>query len=304
MILIVSNPTQAARLAFGLYVFWGLLPIYWAYVPDLRPFEVLFFRMATALPLVFVIHRFYFKRRLREIIDFVFRNWAWISLTAFLIAFNWTMFIYAVVLGRVTEASLGSFLNPIFNVALGAIFFQDRLSKAQWVSVGLATSGVLWMVFDLGQVPWVGLSLGGSFAIYSAVRKSRNWDPWIATAAEFFILSILVSCLVVFGVIPVALPPKAMTMVLLCFAGAITILPLWLFFVAMTQLTLSTLGFLQYVSPTLIFLLGIFLFHEEVTAQELMGYSCVWVALGLYTWDLYRGMRRRRELTSLAVRGR
>ncbi|MBX9769190.1 MAG: EamA family transporter RarD [Bdellovibrionales bacterium] len=300
----VTTPAQAARLVFALYVFWGLLPIYWAYVPDLRPMEILFFRMITAIPIVLVLHRFFFKRGLVEILRFIKENFFWIALTATLIAVNWTLFIYAVVVNRVTEASLGSFLNPLFNVALGAAFFQDRLSRMQWVSVAIAASGVFWMVFQMGQVPLVGLGLGGSFSVYSALRKKRNWDPWLATASEFSLLTVGVILLALGGWIPVAMPVLPRTGILLCFAGAITILPLWLFFVSMTQLTLSSLGFLQYISPTLVFLIGISVFHESVSMMELIGYVLVWVALGLFSLDLYQDLRRKRRLTSVKAQGR
>lgn len=260
--------------------------------------------MTTAIPLVLMIHRFFFKRALSEIVRFITKNFLWVALTAALIALNWTLFIYAMVLNRVTEASLGSFLNPLFNVALGAIFFQDRLSRLQWISVVIAALGVLWMVVQKGQVPFVGLALGGSFSVYSALRKNRNWDPWLATAAEFCLLTVGVIGLVAVGLIPVALPALPLTGILLSFSGAVTILPLWLFFVSMTRLTLSSLGFLQYISPTLVFLIGIFVFHEPVTTADLFGYLLVWTALLLFSFDLFQELRRKRRLTRMAPKGR
>lgn len=282
--------------AAGAYVLWGLLPIYWKLVQHVSALEIVAHRMAWslvfALALLALTH-----------------NWGWIAqvrarpalalpflATGTLIFLNWLIYIWAVNQGHIVDASLGYFINPLVNVLLGVVFLRERLRPWQWVAVGVAMAGVSYLTWSLGQLPWIGLALAFSFGIYGLVRKTATLaslegftlETGFMTAPALAILVALAARgELAFG------RDGLTTSALLAFTGVITAVPLLLFNIGARRVTLTTLGVLQYVAPTLQFLLGVVVYGEAFPLPRLVGFSLVWTSLAIYTVESYVALRRR-----------
>jgi len=214
--------------------------------------------------------------------------------TTSLISVNWLVYIWAVHAGRVLEASLGYFVNPLVNVLLGVVFLREPLSRPQKISVAIATLGVAVLVLSAGRFPWVALVLALSFGTYGLLRKKERIDAvgglfletgLVAPLAALWLLHLARSGAGHFGEGP------RLTL-LLAAAGVITAVPLIWFALGVQRLRLSTIGLLQYLAPSMQFSIAVFLFHEPFTASHGVAFACIWGSLALYTWDTLRALRR------------
>ncbi len=213
--------------------------------------------------------------------------------SALLLSVNWITYIWAVSNGHVVDASLGYFMTPLINVALGTFLLGERPRRAQWIALGLAASGVVWLTASAGTLPWIGLALALSFGAYGLLRKVAVLGALEGLTLETLILApaAVVAMAWWWGSGPTSFPgPDLATDAWLLGLGPATTVPLLLFAAAARRLSLTTLGLFQYVSPTIQFFLGIWLFHEPLTAGRLAGFACIWAALALYSFD---GWRRR-----------
>ncbi|MDT0267615.1 EamA family transporter RarD [Streptomyces sp. DSM 44915] len=287
--------------AFGM---WGLLPLYWRLLDDTDVVELLAHRMAWSMPTALLLL-------------LLVRNWSWIGpllrqpkrlamvlLSAALITANWAVFIWCVAQDRVLEASLGYFINPLLTIAVGVLVLRERLRPAQWVAVGLGVLAVLVMSVAYGQVPWLSLSLSVSFAAYGLVKKKTALDGLEGFTADtaFQFLPALAVLLVVGargeGSFTAEGPGHALLLVL---SGLATALPLIFFGAATVRLPLSTVGLMQYIAPSTMFLLGLFVFHEEMPPERWLGFGLVWGALSVLTWDVLRQAGRRQRTVASHV---
>jgi chloramphenicol-sensitive protein RarD len=281
------------------YALWGLFPLYW---PLLRPsgaVEVLAHRIAWSLLVVAVLLALTRRRAQLKAAVRNRRTLLSISLAAVFIAVNWGTYIYGVSNDRVVETSLGYFINPIVTVMLGVVVLKERLRPAQWVALGAAAVAVLVLTVENGSPPWIALVLAFSFAFYGLLKKTAGVGAVEGLAIETAVL------LPVAGVYLAVLgatggstfgtegPGHA---VLIALSGIITAVPLLMFGAAATRVPLSTLGVLQYLAPTLQFLLGITLFGEPLPVAKLVGFVLVWFGLALFTTDLVRHARRQSRL--------
>ncbi|RMI38021.1 EamA family transporter RarD [Streptomyces triticirhizae] len=292
--------TSRSGLALGLGAFgmWGLLPLYWRLLDDIGAFEVLAHRMVWSLPTALLLL-------------LLARSWSWIrplvrqpkrlgllAISATLISVNWAIFIWCVAHDRVLEASLGYFINPLFTIALGVLVLRERLRPAQWVAVGVGTVAVLVMSVAYGQVPWLSLALSISFGTYGLVKKHTALDGLEGFSADTALqfLPALGYLLVLTargeGSFTAEGPGQAL---LLVASGLATALPLIFFGAATVRLPLSTVGLMQYLAPSTMFLLGLFVFHEEMPPERWIGFGLVWTALTVLTWDALRQARRRQR---------
>jgi chloramphenicol-sensitive protein RarD len=286
------NGTRISRagMAYGLsaYTMWGFIPIYFRAVSDVQPFIVLCHRIIwSALFMVAVVS----VRGEWKCIHPVLRSGPSLRLLcagAFLIALNWLLFIYAVATRQLLQASLGYFINPLLTIALGMIFLGERLRRWQWFAVLIAALAVLNLGVRGAGLPWLALSLAGSFALYGLVRKAVNINSLHGLTIESTIL------------VPIALVSLTLwhpgkiprpTLCILSLSGVVTAVPLLCFGAALRRLRLSTMGFLQYVGPTLQFLVAISLFHEPVNRTKLMSFVLCWLALLVYIADSVLGRR-------------
>jgi chloramphenicol-sensitive protein RarD len=214
-----------------------------------------------------------------------------------LIAVNWFVYIYGVVNRQVVQTSLGYFINPLINVLLGMVFFHERLRGLQWLAVALAAAGVLSLTVAAGQLPWIALTLGLSFGLYGLIRKTIPTDGLVALSVESLVLLPLalgyLAVLQVKGLGHFATVDRA-TDLLLALVGVITVVPLLCFGQAARKLPLSTLGFIQYLSPTCQFLLAVLVLGEELDAVKLVSFCFIWLGLVLFSTDTLLQLRQRR----------
>ncbi len=283
-------------LAYGLlcYCIWGLFPLYWRLLEQVDSFEILAHRMLWSG--VFMVTLFVGIRhmRLKEHIKGT-RQWLMLLVTGALISFNWGLYIWAINHGYILQSSLGYYINPLVNVLLGYLFLHERLNKAQTVALLLALAGVLYFTIDYGRFPLISLGLAFSFGIYGLLKKKMglNATPaltvetiWMMPAALVYITWLCVdgqSALNTFD---------WLTWLLLLLAGAVTAIPLLLYGKAAERITLTALGFLQYVSPTGQFLIGIFVYKESFTTAHIVCFACIWLGLSVFTIDILKRLKR------------
>jgi chloramphenicol-sensitive protein RarD len=283
--------TAAAAAAFFL---WGLFPLYWKMLAGVPALEIVAHR--TAWGFVAVGLWVSLRRRWADARDIARSpgTVARLAGSAVLIALNWLIYVWAVTHDHVVEASLGYFINPLVNVLLGVLVLRERLSRAQWIAVALAAAGVFVLTAGHGRLPWIALALAVSFGLYGLARKTVGADAvvgllWetglLAPLAAAWLLSLAARGIGGFG------PAHAGASVLLVLGGAVTAVPLVLFAQGARSLPLSTLGLLQYLSPSIQFLLAVLVFRERFTALHAATFAFIWTALGVLTWDLRRRLR-------------
>ncbi|MGB1069029.1 MAG: EamA family transporter RarD [Henriciella sp.] len=272
--------------SLGCYLIWGVLPLYFRTVDHIVPPAVLAHRIIWSVPtaLVFILIASNWSQ-IRAVLTV--RRMLLLSLSALLIGTNWLIYIYAVDQERVMEASLGYYINPLANVVLGGIVFKERLRRVQWLAFAIAALGVLIMTVAYGNFPWLALSLGLSFALYGVIRKLVIVDSRVGFLMETMIL--LPFAIIGLLILTSSNAPAEMTgagsIGLLMLAGPITAVPLILFGVAAKRLQLSTIGMMQYIAPTLQFLVAVLIFKEPFGDDDLVAFAAIWTALLIYSTD-------------------
>lgn len=283
---------------FGLtgYILWGLSPIFWKALTDIEAIDVLSWRiLCTFLFTVLAIILLRKGKELQSVISS--RNGLLAGVTCgLLIGFNWGMFVWAVDANHVVDASLGYFMNPLINVFLGVVILREKLRSVIWVSVSLAFIGVLWLTFALGSFPWISVSLACSFALYGLIRKVAPPGPLTGLTIETstVVLPALLFLLIRGNAAEnLSISSGVTTLVLL--SGLATGIPLLLFASSARRIPLSILGLLQYITPTLQLLLGIFAYGEDFDEVRFVGYSVIWFGLILFAIDSFFAARRQEE---------
>jgi chloramphenicol-sensitive protein RarD len=270
-----------AILAYGT---WGLLPIYWKFFSQVQPVEVLSHRILWSA--LFLCSLLWLQGRQAE-----FRA-VWqpqklraLLLTALLLAFNWGLYIYGVNTDRVIETSLGYFINPLVSVLLGLLFLKEQLNRSQQMAVALAAVGVGYFIWQFGAVPWIALALAVSFAFYGLLRKVTQVAPMAGLAVETLLITPLSIAILAYGSSTGTGHWSQSWRLNLLFigCGVITSMPLLWFNNAAKRLKLATLGFFQYMAPSIQLGLGVFLYREPFTQTHLITFACIWAALVLYT---------------------
>ena len=272
------------------YTAWGLLPIYWKFFGQIPPAEVVSHRIIWSL--VFLGGLLVLQHRQQEFTQLWGdrQRLGVLLATALLLTFNWGLYVYGVNSDRVVETSLGYFINPLVSVLLGFVFLKERLQLGQKLAVLLAAAGVANFIWHFGAVPWIALALAGSFAVYGLLRKVVAVSPMVGLAMETLLIAPLALILVGYwaatssGHLGMGWP----TLLLFMGAGIVTSMPLLWFNNAAKRMQLSTLGFFQYVAPSLQLLLGVFLYHEPFTATHAVTFGCIWLALALYSFTALR----------------
>ncbi len=283
-------------LTFGAtaYLIWGLFPLYFPLLHPAGTFEVLAHRMVWSLVVAGLILTT--VRGWSAIRSAPPRVWALVTAGAVLIAVNWGVYIWAVDNGRVVEAALGYFMNPLVSVLLGVLLFGERLRPAQWVAVGLGAAAVGVLAFAGGSVPWVSLVLAASFAGYGLIKKVIPLPPTASLTAEGLILVLpalaFLTWLQIYGSATFVTAGTGHT-VLLMSAGIVTCVPLLAFAAAAQSLPLSVLGLMQYLTPVVQFLIGVFVLHEAMPTYRWIGFALVWAALVVFSASAYGRVLRR-----------
>ena len=282
----------SAALAF---VWWGLFPLYFRIVTGVAPVEVLAHRVAWCLIFLLAVLG-------------VRRQWSWLpqvlrdpkalaafAASAFLIAVNWMTYIWSVSNDHVIDASLGYFITPLFNVLLGYTLLHERPRRVQWMALGIAAFGVVWLTAQTGRLPWIALVLGISFAAYGILRKVAVLGPLEGLTLETIVLAPFALLAIAFwwqqetGSFPAA---EISTNLWLIALGPITAVPLLLFAAGARRVSMTTLGLLQYIGPTIQLAVGVWAFNEPFGRERALGFGCIWLALVIYTLDGWRISRR------------
>ncbi len=280
--------------AIAAYLVWGLLPLYLRLVHDVPPAEFVGWRTLFTLPVCALI---IIAMRQGPALATALTNprvLGTLALTSVLIGANWLTYVLAIQAGHLFAASLGYYINPLVNVLLGTVFLGERLSRAQWVAVGLAGVGVAILAAGAGQTLGISVALAGTFAAYGLLRKLVAVAPLPGLSIEAGLLAIPAIGLVTWGHGPagIAIGHDTGHSLLIAASGVVTAVPLLLFAHAARRMNYSTLGFVQFLAPTIVFLLGLFLFHEPLHPVQLACFVLIWTALGVFCWDLWRRGRK------------
>lgn len=276
--------------ALGAYLIWGFLPLYLILVKSVPAFEFVGWRIIWTLPLCLLIVAF--RRQFPELLAALRSPRSLLALLAssVLIAINWFVYIWAIMAGEVFATSIGYYLNPLLNVLLGTLVLGEKLSKRQWLAVAIAALAVALLAAGAVTSLWISLALGFSFALYGLVRKQVNVGSLPGLTIESAILLLPASAIAAWY----AATPQGSSFghdpwmsLLIVFSGVLTAVPLLMFALAARRMDYSTLGFIQYLSPTIVFFLGLFVFHQPLAPAKLASFVLIWVAVAIFVWDLW-----------------
>jgi chloramphenicol-sensitive protein RarD len=276
--------------AFGLaaYFWWGFFPIYFKTVAQIPPLEVVAHRIFWSLIFLLILVSWTGQWTTTRKTLTSRHTLLTLACTTLLIAVNWLVFIYAVGRGQVLQSSLGYFINPLVNVLLGFFVLGERLRRMQIVSLFMAVGGVLYLTLQYGSVPWISLILAGSFGLYGLLRKTAKVDALVGLTVETLLLGPLAFAYIYYlhatgkGAFLAGFQSFNL---LLPLAGILTAIPLLLFNGATRRLRLATIGFLQYITPSMHFLLAVWVYGETFTTVHLLSFVLIWSGLALYSWD-------------------
>lgn len=283
--------------ALGAFCIWGLAPLYFKLLGHVGADEIIAHRVVWSMVFLGLVLALRSRRRFRVAIRVRPRVLVALAISAVLIATNWLVFVYAINTERVLSTSLGYFINPLVNVLLGMLIFRERLGTLQAVAVVLAFIGTAWMTLRLGQLPWIALVLAFSFALYGVVRKKTDVGPIVGLFWETLLMTPLALLWLLWLDLGDALafaPSEPSQAALLAGTGLVTLLPLVFFATAVRRLNLSTIGLMQYLAPSMTFLLAVFLFDEPFTPDHAVTFACVWTALVLFSVASWRSYRQAR----------
>jgi chloramphenicol-sensitive protein RarD len=280
--------------AIGVYLIWGLIPLYFRLLHDVPPFELVGWRVIFTIPvcliLVAVMRQFGEVRRALT----TPRTLAALAVSAMLIGANWLVYVIAIATDHVFAASLGYYINPLMNVLAGTVFLHETLSRRQWLAVALAAVGVTVLAWGALNTLWISMGLALSFCGYGLVRKLAPVESLPGLAVETLVL--IVPALALIGwqagqSAGISLGHSPVLDVTLASAGIVTGVPLLLFATAARRMSYSALGFVQFLAPTLVFLLGLFVFHEPLRPVQLISFVMIWAAIAVFCWDLLSARR-------------
>lgn len=290
-----SEAGSGLAAAVGAFAIWGLLPLYLKALAGVPALQIMCHRVVWCCVVVFAWLAM--RGELRAVRVALADPGVRLRLaaSALLVSVNWLIYIWAVNGGHVVEASLGYFINPLLNVALGVLVLSERLNRAQWTAVGLAAAGVLYLAVVTGRPPWIALSLAATFGTYGLIRKVIAVEAVPGLATETLLLAPFAAGFLLWcewqgsgalGHMGVGVD------VLLIVSGVVTALPLALFAYGARRIPLSTVGLVQYIGPTLQFLLGVLVYHEPFPRARAIGFVMIWLALAIYAVDgLWRNRR-------------
>jgi len=282
-------------LLFGVsaYIIWGLLPLYWKLVEEAGAYEILAHRGIWSL--LICVSLLALRKQLKSAYEMVrsSRTFSLLFLASGLLTINWGVYIWSVTVNRVVEAALGYYITPLINVTFGVLLLREKLRPAQWIAVALAAAGVVILTLGYGSLPWIALVLAISWGSYSLIKKSLNLGALETLSLEtlFAFLPNLVFLLIIQGNGSAEFGSTWTISILLFGAGAATVIPLLLFNGSTTRLPLSTVGLLQYITPTIMFFIGIYINNEDISMTKVIGFAFIWLALAVLSRDLYRSSR-------------
>ncbi|HDY92473.1 MAG TPA: EamA family transporter RarD [Pseudoalteromonas sp.] len=299
-----TEQRKGAIFACLAFFMWGLAPIYFKLIQHVTAFEILMHRVVWSVVfLVLVVSILKYWDKVKRIIVQP-KLLLMLVITSALLGFNWGLFIWAINNNHMLDASLGYYINPLLNVLLGMLFLGERLRKFQGVAVALAFSGVVLQLISFGSFPVVAFSLAISFALYGLIRKKLPVEALPGILLEALIL---LPVALIYWWLMVPTPTSSLpandwhTNALLISAGIVTTLPLLCFTGAAKRLQYTTLGFFQYIGPSLMFVLAVVFYGEIFDAERVVTFACIWSALAIFSWDSYHQSRKRKKAAITAA---
>jgi chloramphenicol-sensitive protein RarD len=280
--------------ASSAFLIWGISPIYWKAMRAVAAFEIILHRIVWSF--IFLLPLIIIMRRWQEFIDALKNTRALLILltTALIVGGNWLLYIWAINSDHLLQASLGYYINPLVNVVLGVVFLKERLRRLQILAVALATVGVIYLTVYYGEFPWIALTLGVTFGLYGLIRKVAPVGSLVGLTVETLLLSIPALVYLFYldshgqgAIFRVSL--KLDLMLMGC--APLTAVPLLCFTLGARRLYLSTLGLLQYIAPSCMFVLAVFLFREPFSSAQVVTFILIWTALAIYSTDSMRYYR-------------
>jgi chloramphenicol-sensitive protein RarD len=308
------NPSTSRReswtgvvYASSAFLIWGLSPIYWKVLHNIPSFEIIMHRVIWSF--FFLIIVLVFQKHWNEFMAAIKKPQTFVILlpTTILLGFNWFIYIWAVNNEHILQASLGYFINPLINVLLGMVFLRERLRRMQAMSLALAVTAVLYLTFYYGEFPWIALSLAFAFGFYGLIRKVAPVSSLIGLFIEMLFLSGPALAYILFlnskgtgALFHISIKIDLFLMG----AAFLTAFPLLLFTLGTRRLNLSTVGFLQYIAPSCMFLVGVFLYNEPISIAQIFAFILIWTALFIYSADAARYYRLTKNLYNLNTSGK
>ncbi len=286
----MNQTFYGALFALAAFAAWGFLPAYWKQMQAALPFEILCHRIVWSC--VFLAGILFIQKRHKEVLH-ILRSPATLKglvLSSALIALNWFVYIWAVNSGRVVETSLGYYINPMINVLLGYLLLSETFTRLQCISLGFALAGVIYSLLAYGALPIFGLTLAFTFAFYGYCRKRIQVAPLPGLFVETLILMVPALAHIVFLMVTnnsLFLKDSVLSFWMIG-AGVVTSLPLLWFAAAARRLNLSTIGILQYLAPSIAFVLGVFVYQEAFSIHNLITFACIWIGVILYTLEFIK----------------
>ena len=298
-----SEEKQGIIIVAIAYMLWGFMPIYWKFLSDVSSDEILASRIIWSF--LFTLLLVTISKNLKTLLDDLKELWSnkkafWsLVLASYLVTGNWFTFIFAVNGGYIVQTSLGYYINPLISVLLGIIFLKERLSKAQQLSVVIAAIGVIILAVSYGEIPWISFILAITFAFYGLIKKSLTIDPLRGMTIET--LFVLPVALLYFAYLlkkdqAVFFESSISMMILIALTGVATAVPLVLFAKGTKTMPLYMSGFIQYIAPTLMLIIGVFIYKEQFSQIEFLSFSFIWVALILFTASKIMEVRKKKIL--------
>ncbi|UPR52119.1 EamA family transporter RarD [Vibrio cyclitrophicus] len=289
---------QGILLAVAAYTMWGIAPIYFKSLSEVSPFEILSHRVVWSFFLLaFLLHMSRGWRKVRDTLTSK-PKMLYLVATSILVGANWLIFIWAVNSNHMLDASLGYYINPLINVLLGMFFLGERLRKLQWFAVSLAAIGVIIQLIAFGSVPIVAIALAFSFGFYGLLRKKVSLEAQTGLFIETLVMLPIAATYLLFiadsATSDFLMNPMQLNLLLVA-AGVITTVPLLCFTGAATRLKLSTLGFFQYIGPSLMFLLAVLIYGEAFTSDKAITFAFIWGALVVFSFDGLRNNKKNKR---------
>ena len=292
-----EHPKTGLWSALGAYLIWGFLPLYLILVRSVPAMEFVGWRIIWTLPLCLVIVAV--RKQLPQLRAALTnrRTMGWLLVSATLIAVNWVVYVWAIQSNYVYAASLGYYINPLINVLLGTLLLKETLSRLQWAAVALAAIGVSLLLGGALTTLWISLTLALSFGTYGLIRKQVDVGALPGLTIESLLLLVPASAVTLYYASTPAGSGFAQSTELslsIMLGGALTAIPLLLFAIAARRLPYSTLGFIQFLAPSIVFILGLTVFGEELKPVQAACFACIWAAAGIFVWDLWSRSRVRK----------
>lgn len=296
------NVSQARGItsAIAAYTVWGIVPVFWKQITDIPPWETLAHRVVWSM--LFMVGWLAASRQIPALLQALgqLRALRLLIVSGLVIGINWGIYIYAIGIDRILESSLGYFISPLGTILLGVLFFHERLSRAQWLAIALAGVGVGLLALRSHQIPYISLILAFSFATYGAIRKRVHVSPLIGTCIETMVMAPVAITYLMWlggqGALVSLTAPTTIQWLLVC-TGVVTSMPLLWFSAAARALPMVVLGFLQFLAPTLQFLMAVCVYHEPFDATKFFSFLWVWSAIAVFIWDSWYRSRAMRPAT-------